>query len=166
MADEADDLLSIGEPVQPAAQPVPTAPNPVPPRTAGERARGAAGEASEDEHPNKVDTGTLIIGADVSFVGEIKACNRLVVDGIVEATLQRCHEVLIGERGVFKGKARTENAEVYGRIDGEFIVRRLLRIRAVGQVSGTTTYGEIEIERGGRIIGQAEAREGSQRNRE
>jgi cytoskeletal protein CcmA (bactofilin family) len=118
----------------------------------------------EDKQPDKVEAGTLIIGREISFAGEITACNRLVVDGIVEATLKRCNHVFIGDNGVFKGNARTENAEVSGRMEGELIVRKLLCIRAAGQVSGTTTYGEIEIERGGRIVGQAEAREGARQD--
>lgn len=102
----------------------------------------------------------MIIGPEISFVGEITACKRLVIDGLVEATLQRCEEVFIGESGFLKGHARTENAEVYGRVEGELIVRKRLLIRTAGHVSGSTTYGEIEIERGGKIVGQLEAREG------
>jgi len=33
-------------------------------------------------------------------------------------------------------------------------------VRAAGQVSGTVSYGEIEIERGGRISGQMKPQEG------
>jgi cytoskeletal protein CcmA (bactofilin family) len=104
----------------------------------------------------------LSIGPGISFVGEITACARLLVEGIVEADLQRCQEMVVGEKGTFKGQARTENADISGRVDGNLAVRKRLLIHAAGQVSGVTTYGEIEIERGGRIVGQAEARDGVQ----
>ena len=51
--------------------------------------------------------------------------------------------------------------EVSGRFDGDLVVRKLLLIRAKGHVAGTITYGEIEIERGGRVVGVTEAREGA-----
>jgi cytoskeletal protein CcmA (bactofilin family) len=124
-----------------------------PPQTAAVR--------SADQQTTNVETGTLIIGPGISFVGEITSCNRLVVDGMVEATLHRCQEVSIGEKGFFKGQARTENAEIRGRMEGELIVRKLLLVRTAGHVAGSTTYGEIEIERGGKIVGQLEAREGA-----
>jgi cytoskeletal protein CcmA (bactofilin family) len=111
-----------------------------------------------------VAAGLLSIGRGIAFVGEITSCARLVVDGTVEGNLQRCQDMVIGEGGVFKGEARTENAEISGRIEGNLIVRKRLVIHPAGHVSGITTYGEIEIEWGGRIVGQVEAREGVQWN--
>lgn len=152
---------SVTQPVKP---PMPLIPRP------GDKPAGApaadAADAPQQSEPNPVEAGTLIVGHGISFVGDIAACHRLVVNGIVEATLQRCENVVVGEKGFFKGNARTENAEVSGRIEGDLVVRKRLLIHTAGQVSGTTTYGEIEIERGGRIVGQAEAREGAQHGRD
>jgi cytoskeletal protein CcmA (bactofilin family) len=39
------------------------------------------------------------------------------------------------------------------------VVRKRLLIRATGRVSGAITYGEIEIERGGKISGAIQAYE-------
>jgi cytoskeletal protein CcmA (bactofilin family) len=159
MAKQTDDL-SIGGRQVPAVAPAFSPPNSWVDRVKEPQQVPAITAPEEDKAPGKTDVGTLIIGPEISFVGEIAACKRLVVDGMVEATLQRCQELVVGERGFLKGQARTETAEVHGRVEGELTVRKLLRIRAAGQVSGTTTYGEIEIERGGRIVGQLEAREG------
>jgi cytoskeletal protein CcmA (bactofilin family) len=118
---------------------------------------------NEDIKPHEqVEPGTLIIGRGISFTGEITACNRLVVAGMVEASLQHCREVLVSDTGCFKGEARAEDAEISGRVEGSLIIRKRLLIRAGGQVSGNTIYGQIEIECGGRINGETEAREGVQ----
>lgn len=117
-------------------------------------------EVETPKGTDQVEPGTLIIGSGISFAGEITACNRLVVEGVVEASLPHCREVLITGTGCFKGDARAEDAEVSGRVDGNLMVRKRLLIRAGGQVSGSTTYGQIEIERGGRIKGHTEARDG------
>src|SRR5207244_12176347 len=81
---------------------------------------------------------------------------RSIVEGTIEARLQKCQHVIIAETGVFNGHASTENADVRGHFEGELVVRKRLLIRAGGHVSGTITYGEIEIESGGKITGGIE----------
>ena len=92
--------------------------------------------------------------------GEITSCDRLVIEGSVEANLQNCQHMAIAETGVFNGNAAIDDVEVSGRFDGDLVVRKRLLIRASGRVSGTITYGEIEIEAGGRISGVIRAPEG------
>jgi cytoskeletal protein CcmA (bactofilin family) len=96
---------------------------------------------------------SLIVGREISLSGDIRSCNRLVVEGSVEATLHECREMEIAESGLFKGNAAIEQAEIRGQFEGELVVSKRLLIRASGHVSGTITYGEIEIERGGKVSG-------------
>ena len=110
--------------------------------------------------PEPVEAGLLVIGNQISFYGEIGACRRLVVEGNAEAKLEKCQDLAVSETGFLKGQICAENAEVNGRFEGDLVVRKRLLIRAKGHVTGTITYGEIEIERGGRVIGTTEAREG------
>ena len=172
---EADELQLDMKPVPAVVPPSAKPPAPMLPRSTTQPpafAQPTAKSEPKTEAPeplneaDAVKAGTLIIGPEISFVGNITACDRLVVEGLVEATLERCQEMVVGGKGVFKGEARTEHAEVSGRIEGNLIVRKRLMIHAAGHVSGTTTYGEIEIERGGRIVGQTEAREGAQPGRD
>jgi cytoskeletal protein CcmA (bactofilin family) len=95
----------------------------------------------------------MIVGRDISLSGDIRSCNRLIVEGSVEATLHDCREIEIAEGGLFKGNASIEQGEVRGRLEGELVVSKRLLIRATGHVSGTISYGELEIERGGRVSG-------------
>ena len=97
---------------------------------------------------------TLIIGPGVSVKGEITSCNRLIVQGKIEAKLADCPNVVIKEGGVFNGESTTEDADVQGSFDGKLVARKRLIIRATGRVSGNISYGEIEIERGGKISGE------------
>jgi cytoskeletal protein CcmA (bactofilin family) len=160
MSDGADDL---GIPVkQGRAAPV------MPPRvraepfrrlTASAPAPGSPQQSAEQSvvsHGNEVDRRTLIIGEEVSLSGQVTSCDRLIVEGKIEAKLEKCQHVIITETGVFNGNASTENADVRGRFQGELVVRKRLLIRAGGHVSGTITYGEIEIESGGKISGAIE----------
>ncbi|HYB10335.1 MAG TPA: polymer-forming cytoskeletal protein [Alphaproteobacteria bacterium] len=99
----------------------------------------------------------LIVGRDISLNGKIASCDRLIVEGKVEAELQDCHTIEIAESGTFKGAAEIENAEVSGRYDGSLTVRDGLIVRSTGHVSGTIRYGRIEIERGGEINGDVKS---------
>jgi cytoskeletal protein CcmA (bactofilin family) len=99
----------------------------------------------------------MVVGAGTSFSGEITSCNRLIVEGTVEAKLDNCKDVLIQEGGLFKGESATEHADIHGAFEGDLVVRKRLLVRSTGQLSGTITYGEIEIERGGKISGIIQA---------
>jgi cytoskeletal protein CcmA (bactofilin family) len=96
----------------------------------------------------------------MSLSGEITSCNRLIVEGTVAAQLDNCQHVIIAETGVFRGDGTTDNADVHGCFEGNLVVRKRLLIRATGQVSGSITYSEIEIECGGKISGTIQAHEG------
>ncbi|HMK68058.1 MAG TPA: polymer-forming cytoskeletal protein, partial [Stellaceae bacterium] len=99
----------------------------------------------------------LIVGREISLSGEITSCDRLVVEGSVEANLANCRDIEISESGVFKGSASIEDAEIRGRFEGVLNVRRRLLIRATGRIVGTVRYGQIEIECGGQISGDIQA---------
>ena len=105
--------------------------------------------------PSTVDSSKrLIVGQGISLSGEITACDRLVVEGSVQVTLNQTRAIEITETGEFtNGKAEVEEAEISGVYEGELTVRNKLLIRSTGRVKGNVRYGEIEVERGGRISG-------------
>ena len=96
----------------------------------------------------------LTVGNDILLKGEIATCDRLVIEGKVDATLNDVHTVEISETGSFKGSADIEDAEISGLFEGDLVVRNRLVIYASGKVRGKITYGEIEIERGGEMTGE------------
>jgi cytoskeletal protein CcmA (bactofilin family) len=96
----------------------------------------------------------LTVGNDILLKGEIATCDRLVIEGKVDATLNDVHTVEIAETGSFKGSAQIEDAEISGLFEGDLVVRNRLVIYATGKVRGKITYGEIEIERGGELTGE------------
>jgi cytoskeletal protein CcmA (bactofilin family) len=99
----------------------------------------------------------LIVGKGISLDGKISSCDRLIVDGKVEAELQDCHTVEITENGTFKGAAEIAGAEISGHYEGSLTVRENLLIRATGRVTGTVRYGKLHIEDGGEINGDVKS---------
>lgn len=94
----------------------------------------------------------LHVGADIHLKGEITACDRLIVEGKVEASMDS-KEIEISKSGVFIGTVDIDTADISGKFDGTMKARKRLVIRKSGHVTGNISYGEIEIEPGGEIGG-------------
>jgi cytoskeletal protein CcmA (bactofilin family) len=107
----------------------------------------------DEKSDGRGDGKRLIVGRGISLDGKISSCDRLIVDGTVEAELEDCHTVEITENGTFKGAAEITGAEISGHYDGSLTVRESLLIRGTGRVSGTVRYGRLHIEDGGEISG-------------
>jgi cytoskeletal protein CcmA (bactofilin family) len=122
--------LSAGGMSQPASQPAAAAP-------------AAPKEGSK-----------LTVGPNIKLKGvEITDCDTLVVEGLVEATMDS-RVIQISEQGEFKGSAHIDIAEIRGVFDGNLIVRDKLVIHSTGRVTGKIRYGKIVIEEGGQLSGE------------
>lgn len=98
----------------------------------------------------------LTVGQGIFLSGEITACDRVLVEGTVEATLTDSRNLEVLAAGIFSGHADIETADIAGRFDGEITVSGKLVIRASGRVVGKVRYGQISIEAGGEIAGEVQ----------
>ncbi|HEY4136689.1 MAG TPA: polymer-forming cytoskeletal protein [Alphaproteobacteria bacterium] len=110
----------------------------------GQNGQQAPQQVSEDNR--------LIVGRNIQLKGEIGACDTLVVEGRVEASM-KSRIIQIAESGVFIGEADVETAEIRGLFEGKLTTHKKLVVRAQGRVKGTVRYGTIVIEEGGRVSG-------------
>jgi len=117
----------------------------------------AAAAVRDSKNESKNDSKRLTVGRGISLNGKISFCDRLVIDGKVEAELEDCHTVEVTENGTFKGAAEITGAEISGHYDGSLTVRENLLIRSTGRVSGTVRYGKLHIEDGGEINGDVKS---------
>jgi cytoskeletal protein CcmA (bactofilin family) len=169
MSDAYYDPRSPMNPARPVGAPAsaPVRPPPMPPRTP-ELARTAdlvrpvdspLRRPPELTDPSKSDgeMRQLSVGRGITLSGDITSCEKLSIEGSVEANLINCRALAIAEGGLFKGSTSIEEAEVRGRFEGDLTVRQRLLIRSTGRVSGTVRYGQIEIESGGQISGDIQA---------
>ncbi len=161
-----DGLEELQLPAKPGARPapatatVPPRPPVIPPRVPSDPMRPSPEPSRRAEAAPDSDGGgtpaaappkreaqlrKLIVGREISLAGEITSCDRLVVEGSVEANLANCRDIEISDTGVYKGSASIEEAEIRGRFDGVLNVRRRLLIRSTGRVAGT---GALRHDRG------------------
>jgi len=147
------------EPAAPAAPATPQ-PAPLPTRQAAPAAAPAATSSAPPPSARASEPSTgkrLIVGEGLSLSGDITACDLLVVEGSVQVTLNDTRAIEISETGRFtNGKAAVEEATISGVYEGELTVRGRLLVRGTGRVNGTIRYGELEVERGGRLSGSVE----------
>ena len=86
------------------------------------------------------------------FKGSISAPNQAIISGTVEGDLV-AKDVLIGASGVVTGTTEADFIDVKGELNESITSKSVLIVRNTGKVTGDVTYGEIEIERGGKIKG-------------
>lgn len=128
-----------GTPAQPSSSPL----------SAGGAAAATATPAAAPKEGSK-----LTVGPNIKLKGvEITDCDTLVVEGLVEATMDS-RVIQISEQGEFKGSAHIDIAEIRGVFDGNLIVRDKLVIHSSGRVTGKIRYGKIVIEEGGQLSGE------------
>ena len=96
----------------------------------------------------------LTVGPNIKLKGvEITDCDTLVVEGLVEATMDS-RVIQIAEQGAFKGSAEIDVAEIRGEFNGNLTVRQKLVIYSTGKVTGVIRYGKLVIEEGGQLSGE------------
>ena len=150
-----------------AAAPADGAPGRVQARRAGDSVAAAAARRPEFRQnvvpspaaassSNSGDDRKLVVGQGIRLSGEIKKCEKLVVEGEVEANLTDCLSLEIAQNGQFNGAAIVRDAEISGRFDGELTVNGRLLLRSTGQINGDIRYADLEIERGGKIAGSVD----------
>ena len=122
---------------------------------------GVVGLSHADRGPRQerreaAPSGTLLVGQAIKFKGQIEACQNLVVEGRVETSMMDCREIEIAETGTFKGQAEFDRADIRGNFEGDLTAREYLVVRATGRITGKVKFGELEIERGGQIVGEVQ----------
>ena len=108
-------------------------------------------------HQSEADSKRLLVGRNIKLSGEIEACEHLVVEGIVEVTLNKARLLEVASKGVFKGSAQVDDAIISGQVDGELTVNKKLTVLSNGRISGSVRYGSIIIEAGGEVSGDIKA---------
>ena len=110
---------------------------------------GAVARGAEADTDGK----RLVIGKQIRMSGEISGCERLVVEGKVEANLSDVKSIEVTANGTFKGNAEVDNAVIAGTYEGNLKVNGHLEIAPSGVVKGDVSYKTIAVANGGRLTG-------------
>ena len=95
----------------------------------------------------------LYIPDGVTFVGTINAPGTASINGSVTGEITS-NILDIGPQGHVEGKVKATRIDVYGVLMDDVVCKGLLQIRKTGKVSGSLTYADLDIERGGQFEGE------------
>ena len=101
------------------------------------------------------ENSSLIIGEGATIKGEIVEENEITVHGNIEGDIT-CKDLIVGKTGSIKGKIKADNLYVEGSVEGEIHVKELLKLMSSSYVSGKITYGSLQINEGGKLVGEIE----------
>jgi cytoskeletal protein CcmA (bactofilin family) len=109
-----------------------------------------------NEEKNGLDSfnrsNSITIGQGVTFVGSISARGKAFINGAVAGEIS-VDGLQVGESGVIKGKIKSREMEVYGEIHDEVSCAEHVLVHSTGLINGKLIYGELEIQKGGRVTG-------------
>ena len=100
----------------------------------------------------------VIIGNGAKLKGEITNADEVQIDGRADVTVST-DNLIVGSTGSLKGTIQTDNADVWGDVDGDLKVSGTLTIQEEGSVSGSVEYQNLQIKLGGKIKGDVKVSE-------
>ena len=110
-------------------------------------------ESSIDVFRPSKGSAKVIIGNGVTMKGEITKADEVQIDGTADVTM-KTDNLIVGATGITNGNVETHNADIWGKIDGDFKVTGTLTIQEAGVVSGKVEYQNLQIKLGGKIDGE------------
>ena len=100
----------------------------------------------------------VIIGNGVKLKGEITDADEVQIDGSADVTVST-DNLIVGSTGDLKGTIQSDNADVWGNVDGDIKISGTLTIQEQGLVSGSVEYQSLQIKLGGKIKGDVKSSE-------
>ena len=95
----------------------------------------------------------VIIGEGVTIKGEITNANEVQIDGTADVVI-KTDNLTVGSTGDLKGTIETENADIWGKVDGNIKVNSTLTVQELGSALGKIEYSKLQIKLGGEISGE------------
>jgi cytoskeletal protein CcmA (bactofilin family) len=94
-----------------------------------------------------------LIQGDTIIKGTILNAGAIDVYGYVEGNVA-AQDLRVHEGGRIAGKLKVDTAEVRGTLQGEAVIKRLIRITSTGVVEGDIRYGSLALEAGGDLTAE------------
>ncbi|NCV02815.1 MAG: polymer-forming cytoskeletal protein [Proteobacteria bacterium] len=95
---------------------------------------------------------SITIGQGVTFVGSISARGKAFINGSVTGEIS-VDDLQVAEYGVIKGKTKSREMSVHGQIHDDVSCAEHVLVHSTGLINGKLIYGELEIQKGGRVTG-------------
>ena len=101
---------------------------------------------------NLISNNSITIGQGVTFVGSITARGKAFINGHVTGDIS-VDELQVGQNGFIKGKIKSVKMDIHGQVHEDISCADHIFVYSTGLVNGNLIYGEIDIQKGGRVTG-------------
>ena len=106
---------------------------------------------------NENQLNVLTFGTKI--VGKINAESDFRLDGEIEGDIVCKGKVVIGQRGLLKGSITCVNAEIIGKVLGNFNISETLTLRATAEINGDVKTKSLVVEPNAVFNGSCSMRE-------
>lgn len=112
------------------------------------------GEVRTTEPARTKATPTAVVGAKITFKGELSGDEDLLIQGRVEGTIDlRGHQLIIGSDGVIKANVMASTVTIEGSIDGDVVASEHIAVKNGSKVHGNLKAERVTLEDGAKFRG-------------
>ncbi|MDR2402374.1 MAG: polymer-forming cytoskeletal protein [Cytophagales bacterium] len=97
---------------------------------------------------------TTIIGKDLKFNGDIDSVKNVRLDGKMDGKINCQAKLIIGRTGSLTGEIITQDAEIYGYVNGKIKVFGILELKKGSNIQGEIFTENIISEQGAKFNGR------------
>lgn len=97
--------------------------------------------------------GASVLGPTLSFKGELKADEDLLIRGKIEGSIQHSSNLKIGKEGKIKAKVNAEYIEVHGEVKGDLSGSKSVVVKDSANVSGNIYSPSVSLYEGAKFNG-------------
>ena len=97
--------------------------------------------------------GSSVLGPTLSFKGELKADEDLLIRGKIEGTIQHSSNLKIGKEGKIKAKVNAEYIEVHGEVKGDLSGSKSVVVKDSANITGNIYSPSVSLYEGAKFNG-------------
>ena len=94
-----------------------------------------------------------IIGEDIVFRGKLQFSKKLQINGNFKGTIESDGTLIIGDKGYLDGDINVGSLVVDGKVHGNSDASKNVKISKTGVINGDIKTPDIQIESGGKFVG-------------
>lgn len=116
-----------------------------------------ANKTTRKETPSSVSFSdnnlNCVIAKGTSIEGDFNTTENVRIDGTIKGNLQCEKKLVLGKSARIEGKLQANEAVIMGDIQGDIVVKGLLRLESTAMIKGDITAQKIIVEEGARYDG-------------
>jgi len=95
-----------------------------------------------------------ILANDIKFQGNIKFTKPFMIRGIVSGNIDATSDLVIDAGAVVTAEISAARVLVKGKVDGNIVAGKMVRVSATGSVNGDITSEQVVLDPGSKFSGR------------